>query len=136
MEFRTLGANGGTALEVSVVGLGCNAFGGRIDFDATRAVLHAALDAGITLFDTADTYGGGGVSEEYMGRVLGPKRHDIVLASKFGLAVFGGPGGAAPAPAARRQRGGGFSCRGIDECAEALTSLSGGVLTSLSGGVF
>jgi aryl-alcohol dehydrogenase-like predicted oxidoreductase len=97
MEFRTLGANGGTALEVSVVGLGCNAFGRRIDFDATRAVLHAALDAGITLFDTADTYGGGGVSEEYMGRVLSPKRHDIVLASKFGLAVFGGPGGAAPA---------------------------------------
>lgn len=96
MEFRTLGAAEKPDLKVSVVGLGCNAFGGRCDLAATRAVIHAALDAGITLFDTADTYGGGGVSEEYIGKVLGPRRKDIVLATKFGLAVFGGAGGAAP----------------------------------------
>ncbi len=96
MEFRTLGPPEKSDLEVSVVGLGCNAFGGRCDLAATRAVIHAALDAGITLFDTADTYGGGGVCEEYIGTVLGPRRNDIVLATKFGLAVFGGAGGAAP----------------------------------------
>jgi aryl-alcohol dehydrogenase-like predicted oxidoreductase len=69
-----------------VVGLGCNNFG-RMELDATRAVIHKALDAGITLFDTADVYAPGkpGSSEEQMGEVLGARRKDIVLATKFGM---------------------------------------------------
>jgi aryl-alcohol dehydrogenase-like predicted oxidoreductase len=69
---------------VSLVGLGCNNFAGRIDFDATKAVVHKALDLGITLFDNADTYGERGGAEEYLGRILGDRRKDIVLATKFG----------------------------------------------------
>ncbi|HWB50797.1 MAG TPA: aldo/keto reductase [Stellaceae bacterium] len=81
MEERNLGRSG---LRVSLVGLGCNNFAGRIDFDATRAVVHKALDLGITLFDNADTYGGAGAAEDYLGRILGARRKDIVLATKFG----------------------------------------------------
>ena len=81
MEFRNLGRSG---LRVSVIGLGCNNFGGRLDLAGTKTVIHAALDAGITLFDTADVYGERGGSESLMGQVLGARRHDIVLASKFG----------------------------------------------------
>ena len=81
MEQRNLGRSG---LAVSLVGLGCNNFAGRIDFEATRAVVHKALDLGITLFDNADTYGERGGAEEYLGRILGPRRRDIVLATKFG----------------------------------------------------
>ncbi|HEU0215684.1 MAG TPA: aldo/keto reductase [Stellaceae bacterium] len=81
MEERNLGRSG---LRVSPVGLGCNNFAGRIDFDATKAVVHKALDLGITLFDNADTYGGRGGAEEYLGRILGARRKDIVLATKFG----------------------------------------------------
>ena len=84
MEFRNLGRSG---LRVSTIGLGCNNFGGRIDFAATQATVHAALDAGITLFDTADIYGNRGGSEEALGAILGARRHDIVLASKFGMAM-------------------------------------------------
>jgi aryl-alcohol dehydrogenase-like predicted oxidoreductase len=80
MEFRNLGRSG---LRVSLVGLGCNNFGGRIDLDATRRVVHRALDAGITLFDTADSYGNRGGSESLLGEVLGSRRKDIVLATKF-----------------------------------------------------
>ena len=80
MEFRNLGSSG---LRVSLVGLGCNNFGGRIDLDATRKVVHRALDAGITLFDTADSYGNRGGSETMLGEVLGDRRKDIVLATKF-----------------------------------------------------
>ena len=80
MEQRNLGRSG---LIVSAVGLGCNNFGGRSDYAATRAVVHKALDLGITLFDTSDTYGEGGASEEYLGRALAGRRNDIVLASKF-----------------------------------------------------
>jgi aryl-alcohol dehydrogenase-like predicted oxidoreductase len=80
VEQRNLGRSG---LIVSAVGLGCNNFGGRIDMDATRAVVHRALDLGVTFFDTSDTYGERGASEEYLGRALGPRRKDIVLASKF-----------------------------------------------------
>ena len=80
MEQRSLGRSG---LLVSVVGLGCNNFGGRIDFDSTKRVVHKALDLGITLFDTSDTYGESGASEEYLGRALADRRNDIVLASKF-----------------------------------------------------
>jgi aryl-alcohol dehydrogenase-like predicted oxidoreductase len=69
---------------VSVVGLGCNNFGGRVDLAGTRAVVEAALDAGITLFDTADIYGNGGGSEEFLGQVLEGRRDRVVLATKFG----------------------------------------------------
>jgi aryl-alcohol dehydrogenase-like predicted oxidoreductase len=85
LEERILGKSG---LKVSLVGVGCNNFGGRIDLEATRQVVHKALDLGITLFDTADVYGekGGqrGGSEADLGAVLGPRRKDIVLATKFG----------------------------------------------------
>ncbi len=82
MELRNLGRSG---LRVSAIGLGCNNFGGRIGLEASRAVVHAALDAGITLFDTADAYGDRGGSETALGGILGPRRKDIVLASKFAL---------------------------------------------------
>ena len=82
VHYRNLGRSG---LRVSVVGLGCNNFGNRTDEAASRPVVHAALDAGITLFDTADHYGERGGSETILGKVLGPRRKDIVLATKFGL---------------------------------------------------
>jgi aryl-alcohol dehydrogenase-like predicted oxidoreductase len=81
MEIRNLGQSG---LRVSAIGLGCNNFGGRIDFEATRKVIYKALDLGITLFDTADTYGTRGGSETQMGQVFGDERKRIVLATKFG----------------------------------------------------
>jgi aryl-alcohol dehydrogenase-like predicted oxidoreductase len=80
MRMRTLGRSG---LEVSEVGLGCNNFGSRIELEGTRAVVHAALDAGINFFDTADSYGNHGGSETLLGRVLGERRKEIVLATKF-----------------------------------------------------
>jgi aryl-alcohol dehydrogenase-like predicted oxidoreductase len=80
MEIRNLGQSG---LRVSSIGLGCNNFGGRIDEAATKAVIHKALDLGITLFDTADVYGERGGSETVMGRILGDDRKRIVLATKF-----------------------------------------------------
>jgi aryl-alcohol dehydrogenase-like predicted oxidoreductase len=82
MEMRNLGRSG---LRVSAIGLGCNNFGGRIDVEASRVVVHAALDAGITLFDTADVYGERGGSETALGAILGPRRKDIVLATKFAM---------------------------------------------------
>lgn len=91
METRRIGS-----LEVSVVGLGCNNFGGRTDEAGTREVVAAALDQGITLFDTADIYGGTR-SEEYLGRALGGRRDRVVLATKFGMAAAGLSGGASPA---------------------------------------
>lgn len=84
MEIRNLGSSG---LRVSVVGLGCNNFGGRIDLEASRKVVDTAIDEGITLFDTADMYGGRGGSETCLGEILGPRRKDIVLATKFGMAM-------------------------------------------------
>jgi aryl-alcohol dehydrogenase-like predicted oxidoreductase len=81
METRNLGRSG---LQVSVVGLGCNNFG-MIDIEHSRKVVHRALDLGITLFDTADIYGGRGGSEEQLGTILGARRKDIVLATKFGM---------------------------------------------------
>jgi len=80
LEQRNLGRSG---LTVSAVGLGCNNFGARIDRASTRAVVHKALDLGITFFDTSDTYGEHGASEEYLGHALAGRRRDIVLASKF-----------------------------------------------------
>jgi aryl-alcohol dehydrogenase-like predicted oxidoreductase len=81
MRYRPLGESG---LVVSVAGLGCNNFGGRLDVDGTRAVVDAAIEAGITLFDTADIYGGAGGSERALGEVLGSRRDQVVLATKFG----------------------------------------------------
>ena len=80
MRYRPLGQSG---LLVSVIGLGCNNFGSRLDVDGTRAVVDAAIDAGITLLDTSDTYGGGG-SERALGEILGSRRDQVVLATKFG----------------------------------------------------
>jgi aryl-alcohol dehydrogenase-like predicted oxidoreductase len=76
---------GGSTLEVSVVGLGGNNFGGRIDFAASSRVVDKAIELGINLIDTADSYGDKGSSEEWLGRILGEKRKAIVLASKFGM---------------------------------------------------
>jgi aryl-alcohol dehydrogenase-like predicted oxidoreductase len=90
MKLRRLGNSG---LKVSVVGLGCNNFGMRIDEVQTQAVVTAALDAGITLFDTADVYGPA-TSEIFLGKALGKRRQDVVLATKFG-----GPVGKDPAKA-------------------------------------
>ena len=81
MRYRPLGDSG---LVVSVAGLGCNNFGGRLDVDGARAVVDAAIDVGITLFDTADVYGGAGASERALGEILGPRRDQVVLATKFG----------------------------------------------------
>src|SRR6202051_2396410 len=82
MQQRNFGT---TNLQVSAVGLGCNNFGIRLDLAASRKVVHAALDAGITLFDTADIYGNRGDSERLLGAALGARRKDIVLVTKFRL---------------------------------------------------
>src|SRR5437667_5083649 len=81
MRTRQLGEG---VPEVTVVGLGCNNFGGRVGLEETRAVVDAALEQGITLFDTADIYGNGGGSEELLGQVLEGRRDRVVLATKFG----------------------------------------------------
>jgi aryl-alcohol dehydrogenase-like predicted oxidoreductase len=86
MRYRPLGNSG---LVVSVVGLGCNNFGRRLDVAATRAVVDAAVEAGITLLDTAESYGGSGRSEEILGEVLAGRRDEVVLATKFGGADMG-----------------------------------------------
>ncbi len=82
MRQRTLGKSG---LQVSLVALGCNNFGGRTDLEGAHRVVHMALDLGITLFDTADIYGERGGSETILGKILGDRRKDIVLATKFGM---------------------------------------------------
>jgi aryl-alcohol dehydrogenase-like predicted oxidoreductase len=81
MEHRTLGRSG---LKVSIAGLGCNNFGMRIDQARATAVVDAALDAGVTFFDTARIYGGG-KSEGMLGKALGARRADVIVATKFGL---------------------------------------------------
>jgi aryl-alcohol dehydrogenase-like predicted oxidoreductase len=86
MRYRTLGDSG---LLVSVVGLGCNNFGGRLDVTRTRAVVDAAIDEGVTLLDTAESYGGQGASELALGEVLKGRRDKVVLATKFGGADMG-----------------------------------------------
>ena len=90
MRTRRIGS-----LEVSVVGLGCNNFGSRLDASATAAVVHAALDAGVTFFDTADVYGGTR-SEEFLGAALGDRRDEVVVATKFGMPVDDERRGARP----------------------------------------
>src|SRR4051794_26454822 len=88
METTRLGTSD---LEVSRVGLGCNNFGWKLDVDATRRVVDAALDAGITFLDTADIYGGG-ESERFLGEILDGRRDRVVLATKFGYSEEPGLG--------------------------------------------
>jgi len=99
MQYRQLGPSG---LLVSVAGLGCNNFGRRLDAAATRSVVDAAIDAGITLLDTADIYGGGGGSEALLGEALAGRRDKVVLATKFGHQGF--DMGYGPAAGARGER--------------------------------
>src|SRR5207245_4153895 len=87
MQTRRVGS-----LDVSVVGLGCNNFGWRIDADASAQVINAAIESGITFFDTADRYGKG-QSEDFLGRALGPRRDQIILATKFGMEMETGQQG-------------------------------------------
>ena len=98
MTYRPLGDSG---LMVSTVGLGTNAFGTRIDARQTQSVVDAALDVGVTLFDTSDTYGLG-ASEELLGKSLGRRRDDVVLATKFGMDMQGANGPDWGARASRR----------------------------------
>jgi aryl-alcohol dehydrogenase-like predicted oxidoreductase len=92
VELVDLGESG---LRVSRVGLGCNNFGGRLDLEETRAVVDAALDAGVTFFDTAAVYGNGGGSERFLGEILEGRREQVVLATKFGWGQESGDGSAA-----------------------------------------
>ena len=87
MPTRALGE-----LQVSVVGLGCNNFGGRVDGAGTRSVVDAALAQGVTFFDTADIYGGKGGSERLLGEALRGRRDEVVLATKFGMDMGDAPG--------------------------------------------
>ena len=96
MELVDLGESG---LRVARVGLGCNNFGGRIDLDATWAVVDAALEAGVTFFDTAEIYGTGD-SERFLGEILEGRRDQVVLATKFGWGHERGDGSAAKVRAA------------------------------------
>jgi len=96
MEYRRIGRSG---LKASVIGLGCNNFGLRIDYKASLSVIHKALDLGITFFDTADRYGKGGLSEEFLGKALGKQRVNVILATKFGNPV----GDVRPATGASRR---------------------------------
>ena len=91
METRAIGS-----LQVSVVGLGCNNFGRRVDEEGTRRVVDAALEFGVTFFDTADIYGGTR-SETFLGQILEGRRDRVVLATKFGMTVSPDKRGAAPA---------------------------------------
>ena len=114
MRYRSLGTSG---LVVSVAGLGGNNFGRRLDVDATRAVVDAAMDAGITLIDTADSYGSGR-SEEFLGEVLAGRRDQVVLATKFGHRnVDLGYG-----PAAGAKGGRGYIMRAVEQSLRRLRS--------------
>ena len=96
MQERTVGKSG---LKVSLVGLGTNNLSALTDLETSREVVHKALDLGITLFDTADVYGGEfGGSETYLGQILGERRKDVILATKFGMKDLT----AAPASSSRR----------------------------------
>ena len=90
IETRSIGS-----LSVSIVGVGCNNFGSRIDEARSTEVVNAAIDAGLNFFDTADMYGNG-LSEEFLGRALGSRRSDVIIATKFGNEIEGRGGGARP----------------------------------------
>ncbi|GAA1575406.1 MULTISPECIES: aldo/keto reductase [Streptomyces] len=113
MRHVSLGSSG---LQVSAVGLGCNNFGGRLDAKETRAVVDAAVDAGITLLDTADIYGGRGGSETHLGQALKGRRDRVVLATKFGY--DGVDMGYGPAAGARGGRG--YIRRAVEESLRRL----------------
>lgn len=89
LSTRPLGDCG---IDVSVAGLGCNNFGRRVDLAGTRAVVDAALDEGVTFFDTADIYGGAGAGEELLGGALQGRRDRVILATKFGMDMDDGKG--------------------------------------------
>ncbi|MFE2283612.1 aldo/keto reductase [Streptomyces sp. NPDC059443] len=113
MRYLPLGNSG---LQVSAIGLGCNNFGGRLDLRATRGVVDAALDAGITFLDTADIYGGLGGSETQLGEVLKGRRDQVVLATKFGYhAMDMGYG-----PAAGSRGGRAYIRRAVEESLRRL----------------
>ncbi|HEX4722429.1 MAG TPA: aldo/keto reductase [Pseudonocardiaceae bacterium] len=111
MRYRTLGDSG---LLVSVVGLGCNNFGGRLDLERTRAVVDAAIDAGVTLLDTADVYGDQGGSETFLGQALAGRRDRVVLATKWGGS------GMDYGPAAGSKGGRAFVRRAVEESLRRL----------------
>ncbi len=90
MDTRPIGS-----LNATVIGIGCNNFGRRLDADASASVVNAALDAGINFFDTADVYGSG-QSEEYLAKALGSRRSEAVIATKFGNQMEGQGKGAKP----------------------------------------
>ena len=108
MEIRQLGDNGP---ELSVVGLGCNNFGMKLDAEQTTEVVHAALDAGITHFDTAEMYGDG-QSEVYLGAALGSRRDEVAIATKF-----------TPRPADQPYTPGVLRQRILDACDQSLQRL-------------
>jgi aryl-alcohol dehydrogenase-like predicted oxidoreductase len=112
MRYRSLGNSG---LVVSVVGLGCNNFGRRLDTGGTRAVVDAALEVGITLLDTAESYGGAGRSEEILGEVLAGRRDQVVLATKFG-----GGGDMGYGPAAGAKGGRSYIMRAVEQSLRRL----------------
>jgi aryl-alcohol dehydrogenase-like predicted oxidoreductase len=111
MRYRPLGNSG---LVVSVVGLGCNNFGRRLNVERTRAVVDAAIDAGVTLLDTAESYGGAGRSEEMLGEVLEGRRDRVVLATKFGGSDVG------YGPAAGAKGGRGYIRRAVEQSLRRL----------------
>ncbi|MGW7136437.1 aldo/keto reductase [Streptomyces xanthophaeus] len=113
MRYLPLGSSG---LQVSAVGLGCNNFGGRLDARATREVVDAALDSGITLLDTADIYGGRGGSERHLGQALKGRRDQVVLATKFGFAGMDMEYG----PAAGSRGGRAYIRRAVEESLRRL----------------
>ena len=121
MRTRRLGSSD---LEVTVVGLGCNNFGGRIDEAAAHAVIDAALDAGVTFFDTADVYGNRGGSEEIIGRALAGRRDQVVLATKFGHDLGDGETarGARARTSARRSRPRCGACRRTGSTSTSTTA--------------
>ncbi len=88
MQYRNLGRSG---VRVSAVGVGCNQFGGYVDRDGTRAIVRAALDAGINFFDTADVYGNRGASEEFLGDALAGQWDKVVIATKVQARMGDGP---------------------------------------------
>lgn len=90
MQYRQLGSSG---LQVSAVGLGANNFGGRLDAGRTKTVVHAALDAGVNMIDTSNSYGGG-YSEEFIGKALKGRRHEAVIATKVSSRISEGPNNA------------------------------------------
>ncbi|MGH8877230.1 MAG: aldo/keto reductase, partial [Stackebrandtia sp.] len=107
---------GTSGLIVSAVGIGCNNFGRKLDVEGTRTIVDAAIEHGITLFDTADIYGNAGLSEEFLGAALKGRRDQVIVATKFGNA--GGDMGYGPAAGAKGGRG--YIRRAVEESLRRL----------------